>query len=181
MHKPFWLFFEINPEPWAVGPVGYARRGGKMSAYIGRNQQLASFQEAVREELHEQWGDLPPLEGRFKIDVFFWRKREEYKTPQSRRHRKHEADATNLLKAFEDALQPMLINNDRDNISVTSHIMEQSETALPRIILRIEKIDPEEHVRVLLSGLPASMRKKIAVQITNSKKPFTPSNNEWNG
>lgn len=106
-----WYVLDLNPEPWAIGPVGYARRGGKMSAYVGRNTQLAAYQEAVREEL----GDGHKLmSGYIHLKFFFSRNIAEYKTPQSRTARKHEADLTNLQKATEDALQGVLFKNDKD-------------------------------------------------------------------
>jgi hypothetical protein len=45
-----WYVVHVNPEPWAVGPLDLGRRGGKVYATMGQNQQLAAYQEAVREE-----------------------------------------------------------------------------------------------------------------------------------
>lgn len=129
-----WFKLDINPEPWAVGPVGYSRRGGKMSAYVGRNQQLDAYKEAVREVLGEQTLAV----GLHTLHLFFWRNRAEYTTPQARTHRKHEADLTNLQKATEDALQGVLFGNDRDVREVHSYLVEQGPEVTPQIIIGIE-------------------------------------------
>jgi Holliday junction resolvase RusA-like endonuclease len=129
-----WYHVEINPEPWAVGPVGTRRLNGKMSAYVGRNQQLAAYQEAVREELgdgHEM------IEGRVRIVFLFWRNRAEYETVQARTHRKHEADVTNLQKATEDALQGVLFKNDKNVNDIHSVMVEQGPDVRGMILIGI--------------------------------------------
>ena len=131
-----WFVLDVNPEPWAVGPVGYARRSGKMSAYVGRNAQLEAFKEAVREGL----GDgHKKIDGRVALQFFFWRNRADYKTPQSRTHRKHEADLTNLQKATEDALQGVLFDNDKDTNEVHAVLVEQGPDVKGRIVISIEE------------------------------------------
>lgn len=139
-----WFVLSLNPEPWAVGPVGYSRRGGRMSAYVGRNQQLDAYKEAVREEI----GAQSMIQGKIALRFYFWRQRAEYTTPQARAHRKHEADLTNLQKATEDALQGILFQNDRDVVSVKSFMVEQGPEVVPRIIISVEEhsglLDPSE-------------------------------------
>ena len=138
-----WFLLDVNPEPWAIGPVGYSRRGGKMSAYVGRNQQLDAYKEAVRESLTAYFVDHPEdefvkLDGKVMLVFYFWRNRAEYETPQARRHRKHEADVTNLQKATEDALQGILFENDRDVALVQAEIREQGPDVIPCIIVGID-------------------------------------------
>lgn len=132
-----WLIMPINPEPWAIGPVGYGRRNGKMSAYVGQNAQLNAYKETIAEAAREIWGPRPPLEGPVRLALYFWRHRAEYTTPQARTHRKHEADATNMQKATEDALQGIAFKNDRDNLCVFSQIMEQSADTMPLVIAHV--------------------------------------------
>lgn len=129
-----WFVLEVNPEPWAIGPVGYARRGGKMSAYVGRNAQLDAYKEAIREELgdgHEM------IEGKVELKFFFWRNRAEYKTHQARTHRKHEADGTNMMKATEDALQGVLFKNDRDVNRSEWAVVEQGPDVRGKVVIAI--------------------------------------------
>ena len=146
-----WFVLDVNPEPWAVGPVGYARRSGKMSAYVGRNAQLEAFKEAVREALgdgHEK------IVGRVALQFFFWRNRADYKTPQARTHRKHEADVTNLQKSTEDALQGILFENDKDTNDIRSVLVEQGPDVPGRIVLSIEKSPDFPKV---MEGFPQSV------------------------
>lgn len=129
-----WFVLDLNPEPWAIGPVGYSRRGGKMSAYVGRNQQLDAYKQAVVEAI----GDHHTLiEGKVKLRFYFWRNRAEYSTPQARSHRKHEADATNMQKATEDALQGILFKNDKDVNDVQSIVVEQGPDVQGRIVIMV--------------------------------------------
>lgn len=132
-----WFLLDLNPEPWAIGPVGYARRGGKMSAYVGRNQQLDAYKEAVREAL----GPQEMIEGKVKVLFYFWRQMAEYTTPQARTHRKHEADTTNLQKSTEDALQGVLFSNDKDVRDIHSILVEQGPEVEGRIIIAVEKVN----------------------------------------
>lgn len=129
-----WFVLDVNPEPWAIGDLSVGRRGGKAFPMVGRNQQLHMYKEAVREELGDPglWFD-----GKVELRFYFWRRRDEYKTPQARTHRKHEADATNMQKATEDALQGVLFKNDKDVNDVRSVVVEQGADVYPRVVIAI--------------------------------------------
>lgn len=143
-----WFVLDLNPEPWAIGPVGYARRNGKMSAYVGRNQQLDAYKQAVAEEV----GDGHELiEGRVKLRFYFWRNRADYTTPQARSARKNEADATNMQKATEDALQGVLFKNDKDVNDVRSVVVEQGPNVKGRIVIGVA---PSQEFPDALAELP---------------------------
>lgn len=107
-----------------------------MSAYVGRNQQLDAFKEAVREELSSL--ATTKFEGKVTLVLYFWRNRAEYTTPQARKHRKHEADLTNLQKATEDALQGILFENDRDVAMVQAEVREQGPDVVPCVVVGID-------------------------------------------
>jgi Holliday junction resolvase RusA-like endonuclease len=173
-----WFVLDVNPEPWAIGPVGYSRRGGKMSAYVGRNQQLDAYKEAVREALGN---DHVMIEGKVKLRFYFWRNRAEYTTPQSRTHRKHEADATNMQKATEDALQGILFKNDKDVNDVQSIIVEQGGEVEGRIVIMVE----ESHdLPDIMGELPQSVcelldaldgdQPQLELDVTNDKYSSAP-------
>lgn len=130
-----WYILEVNPEPWAVGPIAYARRAGKMTAYMGQNAQLAAYKEAVQEALLEQ--NPEQINGEVSLRFYFWRTQADYETLQGRRARKHEADVTNLQKATEDALQGILFKNDKDVVDVRSVRVEQSPTAPGRVVVGV--------------------------------------------
>lgn len=147
-----WILLDLNPEPWRVGPASAIRRGGKVIPVIGRDQQLDAFKNSVAEQVRERLSldesASPLFFGKLKVTIYLWRQRAEYSTPQARTHRKHEADATNMLKAVEDALQGVLFKNDRDNSDVRCVIVEQSaEVTSPRILIHVEQwvgLNPDE-------------------------------------
>jgi Holliday junction resolvase RusA-like endonuclease len=150
-----YFVLNVNPEPWAIGPVGYARRNGKMSAYVGQNKQLDAYKQAIKEELgtgHKM------LEGPVDLRFYFWRVRDEYTTPQGRAHRKHEADATNMQKATEDALQGVLFANDKDVQHVESWIIAQGPDVEPRVVVGVKRYEEDyllpDGVLVALANQP---------------------------
>lgn len=134
-----WFVLAVNPDPWAIGPLGVGKRGGKYFPYVGRNNQLHSYKEAVAAELAE----VHPLpEGTYDLAFYFWRRLDEHASG-----RKHIADATNLQKATEDALQGILFDNDRDVHRITSTVVEQSDTTKPHVVIRAsiwDGLDPTE-------------------------------------
>lgn len=132
-----WFVLDVNPEPWAIGPLSVGRaKGGKMFPTVGRNAQLWYYKEALKSDL----GD-PGIffEGKVELKLYFWRRRDEYSTPQSRTHRKHEADLTNLQKATEDALQGVLFKNDKDVCTIFSDMVEQGPDAQGRVVIAIRR------------------------------------------
>jgi Holliday junction resolvase RusA-like endonuclease len=134
-----WFVLDINPEPWAIGALGVARKGGKLIPYVAGNAQLKAFQEAVREELNEN----EMTEGKFALRFCFWRNRAEYQTHQARTHRKHEADLTNMQKATEDALQKILFDNDKDVLDCHTTVVEQGPDVKGRIVIGFKLITDE--------------------------------------
>lgn len=150
-----WLRLDINPEPWAIGPVGYGRRNGKMSAYVGQNAQLDSFKQAVAEAAQASW-ELPPLEGPIKLDFFFWRNRAMYRTDSGRNMTKSKVDATNMQKATEDALQGVVYKNDRDVVDVRSRVVEQGPEVSGLIVVRVQLLE-EGYAETFVEGIPQAM------------------------
>lgn len=127
-----WYHLTINPEPWAVGSLGIGKKQGKFYPYMGANPQLNSYKEAVAEEL-AAYDQLAP--GEYELEFYFWRVLDDYETGSGRRHRKHLADTTNLQKATEDALQGVLIDNDRNVRRISSEIVEQGPGVKPGIVI----------------------------------------------
>ncbi len=122
-----WILIPFRPVPWAVGPASAVRAGGKMKPVIGRNVELRMYQDGIKEEIEAQLGDaIAMIEGKIELRCYFWRRMEEYKTPQGRTARNHEADLTNMVKALEDALQGVLFKNDRDVVEQHNYIVDQS-------------------------------------------------------
>lgn len=131
----------INPIQWAIGPVTTMRRGGKSIPIVGRNVELHNYKEAVRSELHRVYGKQPVLECDIELRFWFWRDLPEYKTHQARTARKHQADATNMQKSTEDALQGVLFKNDKQVRRVSSEIIQQSHDTWGHLIIGLDVYD----------------------------------------
>lgn len=155
---------EINPEPWAIGNVGYGRKNGNLYAYVGRNNQLAAFQEAVAGEVRSQ--DPEFLTGDIQLMFFFWRNRAEY-YGDNKRTRKSTPDVTNMQKATEDALQGVLFENDRQVVNIHSILVDSGPNVEGKILIVISNADGNSHRR-LAEETFAHARSHLAKQPTES-------------
>lgn len=131
-------FLTVNPEQWTIGPVSSIRRNGKSIPFVAPNEQLLAYQKAVQEEIRSNSSgpiicSKEPCEVRF----YFWRRLDKYILPSERAHSRHVADATNLQKGLEDALQGLLFTNDRQVQYISSEIVEQTTETQPGIIIVI--------------------------------------------
>lgn len=149
-----WYVLDINPEPWAVGPLGVSRTGGQLRPYMGRNQQLDAYKEAVRDELITRYpGEMRVRPPYYELDFFFWRNQAVYEGA-SKTVQKNIADATNMQKATEDALQDLLIENDRLVTRVSAVIMAQGPDVRGAVAFRLrwggariqESVEPPDFV-----------------------------------
>lgn len=127
-----WFGLPLNPEPWAVGSVSIGKQGGKHVGRISPNPNLAAFQNAVREEMTGV-SLLPPEYTRFEF--YFWRQQARYLDAADRIRQRNQADATNLQKSLEDALQGILFENDREVTDIRSVIVEQGPQVEPGIVI----------------------------------------------
>lgn len=150
-----WFHLPLNPEPWAIGSIGIGKRGGKIHPTMSPNPQLVTYKEAIKEEL----GKVQPLpEGEYDLYFWFWRVLDSYTLASGRDSRRKQADATNLQKATEDALQGLLIGNDRNVRKIGSEIVEQGPEVKAGIVIRArpwEGHNPDEipsHVWDLVDG-----------------------------
>lgn len=140
--KKQWFYIDINPEPWAIGPIGIGKKNGKFFPYVGPNEQLVTYQEAIKEyfqELNPEFMYPKDKEGRqYILNLYFWRRLDKYITASGVTKYKNSADATNLGKSTEDALQGILFINDRFVRRITSTIVEQDVETLPGVAICIE-------------------------------------------
>ena len=81
-----------HPAPWSV----YTRRGKPSLSF----QNMQSWQAQIQAAAKVAWAGRPLLAGPVKLDVVFY-------DAKAHRH-----DRTNLLKAFEDAIQGIIFKND---------------------------------------------------------------------
>ena len=126
----------LNPEPWAVGPAFVVRTGGAPKARIGPDHTLQTYQNAVKDELRLQ-GVTEILPGDYSLHFSFSRQLAKYGTASGRTSTRNAADATNMQKATEDALQGVLIHNDRDVVRVGSVIIDQGPSVTPFVVIEI--------------------------------------------
>lgn len=131
-----WYVIPVNPDPWAIGALGVGKRNGKFFPTVAPNPQLVAYKDAVREELEKQNVAMLPA-GEYQIKLFFWRQLDSHASG-----RKNIADATNLQKATEDAVQKVLIDNDRGVVDIRSRVVEQSPETVGRVVMYVAPADP---------------------------------------
>lgn len=156
-----WYVLDINPEPWAVGPLGVGRKNGKVYPYVGPNQQLISYQQAVKEELESLDGRLY-IKCDFELNFWFWRNIASHLTPSGRKASANYADTTNLQKATEDALQGVLFSNDRNCKSVSSEIVDQGPDVRGLVVILLRALpDGAPFEESVLADFPPPLKNKI--------------------
>ena len=171
MTRPIYLFIDgINPEPWTAPDVsiGYGK-GRRPYPIVSKGERLRFFQEAVKESIEMAYPHgftLPEPGTPIRVTFLFWRQLDSYTKESGRTASRNVADATNMQKATEDALQKVLFGNDRDNKSVKSVVMAEGPDVAPRIIAIIEQgPDP------MLDGYRA-----IEAVLANEARPTIPGN-----
>ena len=137
MNEEIWFDIAgINPEPWTSPEVSVGRKDGKMFPTVYKSPGLAAYQNAIREDLDYWHPNFPPIVGEVTLNFYFWRQLHDYAGDRGK-VRKHQADATNLQKALEDALQGILFANDRDVQTIKSQIMSQDSYTEPLILIQL--------------------------------------------
>lgn len=113
------LVVGINPEPWTSPSLGTKRAGGRIVPTSFKDENLRSYQMAVHELVEEalaEQGIMTPVYGKgveLGARFSFWRQLDRYHVSEGRTRVRQQPDLTNLVKAFEDALQGLLYVNDR--------------------------------------------------------------------
>lgn len=152
----------LNPEPWKVGKAFVYRDKGTPRAGIGPDKTVQTYQEAIREELKARGVEVKS--GPYSLYFTFSRQLAQWKK-NNRTYTRNAADATNMQKATEDALQGVLIGNDRDVVRVGSVVVEQGITTTPFVVIEIlYELGEEDPTR--LEGLhPTAVDEAIASMI----------------
>lgn len=144
----FSLFVDgINPEPWRSPSLGVGRAGGRVRPLAYKDENLRAYQaalhEVVAEALTERAIATPifPAGTELNVTFVFYRQLDDYQGGK-RRNRRQRADATNLLKAAEDALQGLLYANDNANRRVTSEIAAADPETNPGVLVIASSFQP---------------------------------------
>lgn len=127
----------INPEPWAIGNAFVARGKGKAHAAIAPNKTLKAYQEAVRAELLARGATM--VDGPYMLTFWFWRENVTYTDAGGRKRTRNSPDLTNMVKATEDALQGIVIDNDSHVVATHQYVVERGRDVDPMIVVEVEQ------------------------------------------
>jgi hypothetical protein len=141
-----WFALPLNPEQWAIGPVSGGLKNGKPFGRIGANTQLQVYQKAVKELLAPEIEFIfgasksknPFFRNEVELFIYIWRNLDEYTNRGGRNQSRPEADLTNLFKATEDAIQDVLIYNDRQSRATRGALLEQERGIEPCVLVGIK-------------------------------------------
>jgi hypothetical protein len=132
---------------------------------MGRNQQLHMYQQAVKDEMKRLYPDAVELPPYYELDFWFWRNTE----------RGNIADATNLQKATEDALQGVLLSNDRQVVRVASTVVAQGPDVAGALCFRVRwGVDP---IKGLTDDVPVYLLAEMDQAADYAASPV--SDNSW--
>lgn len=128
----------INPEPWEVGPVSWRtdRATGKRSPTIGPVKKLVNYQDALRIEFKRQYKGKP-TDSDVQISMYFWRRLDSTATANGHKQDAKVSDSTNMQKATEDAMQGIIIKNDRQTKDIRSAIVEEGPSVDPGVLVKV--------------------------------------------
>lgn len=126
----------LNPEPWAMGTVSVVGPKGRKFPKVSPNKTLKAYQDAIREELALQGAVILP--GMHSLRFTFSRQLVAYMTGSGRTSTRNHADTSNMGKGTEDALQGVLLDNDRTVIAVESRMNgPQERHTMPWVVIEM--------------------------------------------
>lgn len=149
----------INPEPWTASQSSTGKKNGKLVTRFFKDEKLRSYQEAVKESLRADYPDFLPLTENAMLRLFLWRRLDKGAQVM---------DTTNGQKALEDALQGVLLSNDRQDLYVTTILMSQTKDTEPLIIIKLQPWEVEPWLDISLRNEAAEHR---AMRPTRSTTP----------
>lgn len=174
-----WLLIEgINPEPWQAKKLGVIRKGTRWVPTATTPEHQRVYQAALREDITLAYPNLPmfPRGLDLELKMYFWRRLDSYAGPSGRMTRRKEADATNLQKSTEDALQSVLLDNDRQVRRVSSDVIAQGSDVEPMILIGCGNYSA--HLR--LDDLLATIRQQITPPEIPGTVRFLSDNDHYN-
>lgn len=159
MKTEAWYLLRVNPVPWRVGPAGVTKTSkGSYRAYIGREQEVYNYEQAIKDELLKQ--NPVKFTGEIALTCFFWRNMASYTGESGRKNTANKADTTNMFKSTEDACQKILFDNDRDNVITRGFMIAQGPEVQPCVVIHVEQLAPKE-INKVLDNLPDELYRQI--------------------
>lgn len=156
----------LNAEPWTAPEASIGRRNRKIFVQMHKDAGVDAYQQAVGENLRELYPDLEMQSGPIGLTFYIWRQLAQYEG-QVGKVTKHQADATNMQKALEDALQGVLFSNDRDVVQVTTIVVAQGVDVEPFIVIHAYKAgNLEGATEILKEHLKSQWPKRAAAAAT---------------
>lgn len=161
---------DIQPEPWTVPDISTGRNPatGKVYPIMSKKPPLRGYQAQIEENIRTAYPDLPmfPDDAKLTLHVVIWRQIEQYQTAKGANRSRMRADATNILKATEDALQKLVFKNDVGNVKVISEIVEQEKETRSGLLIYVKPYVANQDWSVIRREMDACM----------SEAPFPPGN-----
>lgn len=139
----------IDAEPWTAPSLSTGRSGGRVYPKAHKNAGLANYQNAIREAVQNSLpSGFEPWEHEIVLSFSIWRDLPEYPSATGRKSKRKKADATNMQKALEDALQGILFKNDVQVRCITTIIRAQAKDVKPCITILMfdSNVEPKDHV-----------------------------------
>lgn len=139
------LITELNPEPWTVGTVTTGFKGKQRYGKIAKDQRLIDYQTGVAACIRQAYPGLEMFPTTLKLNLMFklWRQEDEYTTGVGRKSKRKVADATNMQKALEDALQGVLYADDSQVKNVSTEIIAEGPDVQPLILIQAREYVPD--------------------------------------
>lgn len=160
------LIMDLNPEPWTEGSPGIGFRGKQRYPTLVKDARLRDYQDGVKDNIKQAYPNLEMYPEGIELHLIckFWRQLDKYTSGTGRQTQRKVADATNMTKAIEDALQGILYKNDRQVKHSEGEIIMEGEDVAPRIlILCIERTREPRW-------------QELANQLELAQKPLPPGN-----
>jgi len=168
-----YVILDINPEPWAVGTTFTRRTAGKVVSGMAPNQKVKDYKSAVQEALKPQiQTPVFSADAEWEVELLFWRQIERW-TVDGKVKTGNYADATNLQKSTEDALQGLLFGNDRSVKRISSHVVAQGLDVEPMIYIRVQRYSQTNFLHQIAHAERAG-RNQLAERALAKK-----STNDW--
>lgn len=131
-----WYLIEgINPEPWQASEGSVGRKGKSVFVQFHKPGGLRDYQEALASEFKRRYPKVECATGTVELLFYFWRHVDV-------ENKAKVADATNMQKSTEDALQKILYENDRQVKHAQSYVVEQLADTEPMILIGIRPLQP---------------------------------------